>query len=347
MARRTSPLRLALVLALGAHASRARAECAMARSVALEIRLARSDAAAELSLARHVTSELRTSDVGVCTPAAAEDVLAHVRIRGPLPDLGEAIIVIESDRGEPFERRLELTSLPPEARPLAIATAADELLRSVLAESSAAPSQPEPAPLLADRARSPMPEVVTAAHRFVDLGLFGGGSSFFGEREALGGDLLGRFWATERISLTARAGGGVRLRRPPERGVVQPKDDLHAGLGVGVELLPSEPRIGLLAEASLNIMRVGFDQGDFVEDDVGRVWEFSSELYPLDDAWAFFGGLGAEGRLRGGVVDFSVALTALVPLVPATSDWGETTSIERMGVELRVGVWVPLVWRQP
>jgi hypothetical protein len=62
----------------------------------------------------------------------------------------------------------------------------------------------------------------------------------------------------------------------------------------------------------------------------------------LDNAWALVGNIGVEGRVRAGGAGFSAAFAALVPLIPATSDWAETTSFEHLGVELRVGIWMPL-----
>jgi hypothetical protein len=69
---------------------------------------------------------------------------------------------------------------------------------------------------------------------------------------------------------------------------------------------------------------------------------FFDDTRALDHGWALAASVGVEGRARTGPLGFSVALAGLVPIVPARSDWGEQTSLDRFGVQLRAGVWLAI-----
>lgn len=134
-------------------ADHAGAACDAARAVDLE--LDGDDAA----LRRAVAEELRSGNLGVCdTPGSG--VLAKLFIRTPAPERPIASIRVSRAEAQPLERELDVSAFPAQARALAIATAADELVRAALA----GPVTPEPAtgsaPLAAERAASPLDRAV-------------------------------------------------------------------------------------------------------------------------------------------------------------------------------------------
>lgn len=175
-------------------------------------------------------------------------------------------------------------------------------------------------------------------------------SSVFGQREALGADLTARYWLAPRLAIGTAVGVARRVSRPIGRGSVQPAHDVHGALGVGYELWRANERIGLIAQAGLELARVGFDAAlgrDPPPAPTGR----DSYLMlvanppppfvdPLDAGWWLLARAGLDGRYRMGRIGFSASLTALVPLLPAESDWGDVTSLDGIGAEIGVGAWL-------
>lgn len=352
------PMTALAIVAAVLSVQEAHAACDDPHAVALEIE-AQRDTALRLAIERHVAAELRSENIGVCA-APPSAVLATLSIRAPGPEQPLASIRVSRADAQPLERSLDVSGLPPEARALAIASAADELLRSALAlaasaEPGASAAEP-PAPVVATpRAEldvapdaptsSPEPSVPQA--RF-ELGLAGTAASIFGQRETLSVDLTARYWLTPRVALGAALGTAHRLSRPFGRGSVQPTRDLHATLGAGYALWRSSDGLGVVAQAGLELARVGFDEaigggGALTAegyDYVNIVAVTASYRVPLDTSWWLLGRGGIEGRYRSGALGISVALNALVPIVPAESDWGDATTLDRVGAELGAGVWV-------
>lgn len=357
---------LALLLAAGE--SQAKSECEAARSVALDI----LDGSAPASgseplkqierLEQSVIAELGASQISVCTAPSAAPALARVQIRATLPGWQQASIRFERASAPALERSLDVSKLPPEARALAIASATDELVRSALVEPVIAPAAAAPAPPDAERAgvaSTPL-EPRAAAHPapLVEAGLAAAGSSYWGQREAFEADLAARYWLLPRLPLSARLGFAQRVSRPIERGGVQPGADIHAALGAGFVLSNQPGHFDVIADAAVQLSRVRFDERMRLEepipfaatadvsDDFPVPFDGATRVYdvtePLDRAWALAASLGIEGRVQTGPVGFSLALAGLVPLVPPRSDWGNETSLDTLGVQLRAGIWVLL-----
>jgi hypothetical protein len=340
----------------------ARAACDAARAVALEIDDQR-DASLRKSVERHVAAELRASDIGVCDSSASA-VFATVHIRTPGPELPRAAIRVSRAEAGPLERELDVTSLPLEARALAIAITTDELVRAALAAPARAKSEAPPTDALPSEPARPA-EVDTLDSRDApdnglnaagrapqarfELGLAGAAQSLFGQREALGADLTARYWLTSRVGLDIAAGVARRLSRPIERGSVQPAHDVHAALGAGYELWRIQSSASLVARAGLELARVGFDERTggsstpiTADDYFTLIASSPTSVDPLDSAWWLLAHAGIEGRYRAGSVGFGLVVNGLVPCVPAESDWGDTTSLDQLGVEARAGVWMAL-----
>jgi hypothetical protein len=360
---------LALLLAAGE--SQARGDCDAPRSVALDIvdATAASLPAASGSerlqqierLEQSVIAELAASEVSVCAASGAQG-LARVQIRATLPGWQQASIRFEGASAPALERNLDVSKLPPEARALAIASATDELVRSALIEPVLAPATVPPAPPDTDRpvvASSPLAAREAAEPApLVEAGLGAAGSSYPGQREALEADLAARYWLLPGLPLSARLGFAQRVSRPIERGDVQPGADIHAALGAGYVLWNPSGGFDVIADAAVQLSRVRFDERMTLEeplpfaatagvsDDVLAPIDGATRVYeatePLDRAWALAASVGIEGRVQTGPVGFSLALAGLVPLAAPRSDWGNQTSLDTLGVQLRAGVWVLL-----
>jgi len=369
-----------LALILAASEIHAASDCDSARAVSLDIVAGASPAGADV-LEQAVIAELDTNQIAVCAAPPRALTLPRVQIRATRPDWQRASIRLEAAHASSIERDLDVSKLPPEARALAIASATDELIRSAL-DASAAPaaSAPGPGATAAPAAPAGLPSEIEgqapSASRappelpVFDLGLGVGGSSYTGQRQAIENDLLVRYWLPSGPELTARLGLAQRLSRPPERGAVQPDSDLHAALGAGLTIWGEPRRLALLGEAAVQLSRVGFDErralatsepderatdgapalgDDFLAPiepdsvDTPRPAPRSAEgTNALDRAWALAASLGIEARAQRGPMGLSLALAALVPLLPARSAQGDQTTLDALGVQLRFGAWVVL-----
>lgn len=356
------------VALLMASEGQARGDCGGARAVALDIvndivneagQHAVNDgggrAAGSDPLEEAVMAELGASQISVCGAPSPDSRLARVVIRSALPGWQRASIRFESATAPALERDLDVSGLPPEARALAIASATDELVRAALADPSmeasatAAPLRVEPDRPDPDRPDPARSRSLPAARPRLELGLSAAGSSYLTQREALEGGLAARYWPLPRLPLTARLGVGQRLSRPIDRGEVQPDADVHGAIGVGYAL-EGEPReLEIIAEAGLQLSRVGFDERvevselvparSFVDESVTSI---RTETASLDHGWGLAASFGLEGRVDAGPFGFSVALTGLAPLIPPRSDWGNQTSLDAFGVQLRASLWLVL-----
>jgi hypothetical protein len=369
---------LALMLAAGD--SRALDDCGTpppVRAVVLDI----GDGAerpADERIEQSLIAELGASAIVVCTAPAALTSLPRLRIRATLPDWQRASIRLESASAPPLERELDVSKLPPEARSLAIASATDELVRSTLtlpdgSRSSAAPvtdgaldalapSRGQPASAETDRARpgAPTPAAPAASEPVppFELGAAAGASSYLGRREAVEGELAARYWLSSRWPLGARLGGALPLSRPLEPGDVQPGASVHAGLESGFVLWQHPAGFELIGGGGLQASRVGFDErmtlvetlesasapagANFTDVAAPRETRVYEQTRALDHDWALAAAVGLEGRAQTGPLGFSLSLAGLLPIVPARSDWGDQTSLDTFGVQLRAGVWMAL-----
>lgn len=353
-----------LTLLLATRLSAARAACDPAHAVALDIVDAPAAAGSE-QLAQSVIAELGASQIAVCTSEGAGS-LSRLQIRALLPAWQRASIRLESAHSPPLERDLDVSKLPPEARALAIASASDELIRAAFAEAAMAPTAPPPpvasSPLDSERTErdrltpDPLASATVEPEPLIELGLVAAGSSYLGQREAIEGDLAARYWLMPRVPLSARVGIAQRLSRPLGRGPVQPDSDVHAAVGAGFTLLAKPGWFALIGEGGVHLTRVSFDErmrsegapstagllSDPTDDIVSPLTPPREGNQALDHGWALAASLGIEGRVHTGLVGFSMALAGLAPLVPARSDWGNHTSLDTFGVQLRAGVWMLL-----
>jgi hypothetical protein len=315
--------------------ARAETDCSE-RLVALKIDATAIDVPMRQRLERQVATELQSNNLGLCLAPSAPKTLAEVYVLSASPELERALIGVQLHDGALFERAVDVSDLPAAARGVALATAVDELLRSALTvRTHAQPpelavSQPPQRTVLRERAEG----LVAEAHRrespLFEIGIGGGASAFVGEWEAITADLLARWWLQERVALLGRAGVAARLSRPAERGIVQARTDQHAALGLGYECIQNRERVGLIAHSMLQVSRVRFDKRD----------DERPITFPLDHGWSVTSTWTIEGSFRAGSFGASAALSALLPLKTAKSDWGNTTFPNVFGVEGSIGVWM-------
>lgn len=201
-----------------------------------------------------VTVELRAAleaqELELCL--TAERAVARVRLERT-DDRRVLIAIGDAVTGKRVERALDVSSFPPETRSLAVAIAADELLRASWAElllvDAPPPAIEPPREVRAAVARSVPSVAVEPSLAWLDLVLplerFGGGDLW------LGGSLRAERWWAERVALRVGLGG----RGAPSRGsalgdvlaralvaeldvlvgvIGEPERGLHLGVAAGV-----------------------------------------------------------------------------------------------------------------
>lgn len=237
----------------------ARAQCVdPSRSIRVELV---GDAWTE-AFGRRVIADLaaavRTQGFSVCRGGDDARAVAVVRLRAlALPRFAVAIRVSDGVTDKRLERDLDLATFPEDARSLALAVAADELLRASWMElamaDAPAPDVPPPAEVLRTVAR----EVQRAAPRRASAGARASVDAFTGGELLLGGDVVLRRGLEAPVSLALAFGArrGRRARSP--RGSVRA---LALGAEAGVSLEPLRtPRFVTGATASLRVDRVTYD----------------------------------------------------------------------------------------
>lgn len=312
----------ALILsAAHAHAS---APCRAGHAVDLVVALDPPEAGAQQQLEQRLAAELRARDLDVCTPAAGGPSVAQVRVAAPLPQLSPTWVTVRTAGGSALERNLDVSGLPAEARPSAIASATDELLSASLL-SSGMQAAPSPAPQSAastppagsaDRTTSETPPA-DAAWRLprLELGLGGGGALFAGDARAVRGELLARWRPLSRLSSTLRLGLDRRPRTETpwrllgnEFTVVDRASSWHAGLDVGFELIEPAQGFGIAAVAGLGLARVR------ITEDLQVAALDGTPMQATNSSWEVATNVGVEASYRARGWGVELALSALVPL---------------------------------
>jgi hypothetical protein len=156
---------------------------------------------------RHLRAELAPRHIDVCgaPDGTPPDPVATVEILGSdAPTVGITVEVRDAITDKRVSREIDLATLPPDARPMAIAVGAAELLRSSWAEVALDTSR-EP--------NHPVPEGVRgtvddAMHqpRAGSLGLLGAGEVSTGKLRQLGIDARFSLAVTPRLAVYGRVG---------------------------------------------------------------------------------------------------------------------------------------------
>jgi hypothetical protein len=288
------------------------------------------DALAE-PVERHLRAALAARGIGLeIEPREAAIAVAEVHVvvsRGPMPAVGVTVAIADRITHKRIERALDLTAIPEDGRPLAIAASIDELLRASWAELALGDAPPSMSP--APRA------VVTAVDRslrsraaWLELAIETR-TSILHARTAIGGDLRVGAWATPYLGafVTVGASYGSNVTAP-DGSVRADSVDLEAGLAYapvpnlpfGFDLEASLVAMDMffVATAAPNARASSFSDGSLVATARGRAWLGSSRIRATAS-------LGCIGALRA----------------TRAFDRGEVvTSDEGLGGEFRVGISV-------
>lgn len=215
--------------------------------------VAADDPVAWPEVVRHVGSELRLRELELCATPKPGRPLATLRLERVQPSGVEIALLLAPGEPPLAARTLDLEPVPPDARLLAIAVAADELLASNLAElrQRAAQARERAEPAL-PAAPPPAP-----AEPRVELGLAFVGDVFGGGQELLGVDALVGARFARRLAVTARLGIRQGLPTAADHGSVQARALVFGG-GLRFAAMTSDQlRVDVLAR--LDALSVGVE----------------------------------------------------------------------------------------
>jgi hypothetical protein len=332
--------------------------------VDLAVELEPADAQSQRQIERRLAAELRARGVEICTVRPG-GMLAHMRVRATPPELTVAIVRVDTEGGGALERSLDFTGLPREARASAIASAADELLSSVLDTASPAASgstmeasdpmaaaSVSPSSVVAPSdtgaggsAAAPAPSASELPRLALGMGV--GAARLGGDASVYSAELLGRWRPLEHLFATVRAGG---LRGSVAGGAFEQRSGAwFTGLDAGVELLEPAERFGLAARAGVALARVQRSIDESVFTPVGE----GSARRSLGNSWEVAANLGLEASHRAGFLAVTVGVTLLVPLTATAPELPNVTGVsfsvpsdagfgETFGGQLDLRVWLAL-----
>ena len=188
-------------------------------------------------MVRHLAGELAVRGVDLCTVAKSSQPLSRLQLTAETATRVRITLLAGDAETRLGERALELGSVPADARLLAIAVAADELLAANWSElerrrqrAAEAASAREPEPVA--------PPVAHAEPSFT-LGPLFAFDAFGGGQRLLGVDARGAFRFAPRLALTARIGVRQGLPHSSDHGSLH-ATALLGGLGLRLELARSQ-----------------------------------------------------------------------------------------------------------
>jgi hypothetical protein len=250
---------LLLATPAGAQVPAAEAGCAEADTSFIFMRTpspSESSPVAWPEVVRHVRSELALRRIGLCMTPQRRRPLAELRLEEQPPS-SLRISLWSVDPPETLgERSLDLAPIPSDARLLAIAVAADELLGANFLELDRRAERARSAPENHALPTAPPPPRPAPEPRF-DLGpgfvyeSFDGGQALLGVDARLGLQLFGP------LSVTARLGYRQGLPQQADHGSVHSSAFL-GGLGLRLELV-GEGRLKLDVLGRADAMRLNAD----------------------------------------------------------------------------------------
>jgi hypothetical protein len=282
------------------------------------------------ALAQHLTAELRARGIDLCLGSAAPRrpigrVLLHVErpAQGPITAL---IRIGDEVTDKRVERTMDLTGMPPDSRPLAVAAAADELLRASWAElqmRDAPPPAMAPPPAVLTAVRTSL-RPIPSAPRF-ELGIFGSGSHY-PRRTGLGGGLWAGQVLTPHFCTVYRVGMERGLTTTSPHGSARADT---TSLGVGIEYVPWTGAVGVRLGGDVRFLNVQYA----VEAGAGGRGQDATD-------WAVVSGWGGRVSLDTGPVRLHLGAAGLIAVRPsAATDAGHTiVRVGRVGGEATLGV---------
>jgi hypothetical protein len=286
------------------------------------------------TLQQHLQAELAAREIDLCAqPIEPRRPITRVSLHVDRPPRGPVVAVIRINdlvTDKLVERTIDLSRLPADSRPLAVAAAVDELLRATWAELTItdAPKPveaPPPAVVRAvevsSRPRPPAPSVV-------EVGVVATASDLFGHRAALGGEAWIGAWFFPRWALQLRFGADAGLPRASPHGTAR-ADAISAGVGLAFSPIDHDARLGVRFEAGASLLRVRL-----VGDTAGAAI--------AAEGWQWTG--TADGTVRGwartGPLFWNLGVGAIAALraVRATDNGATVTSVEGVGGKIAAGL---------
>ena len=279
------------------------------------------------AIVQHVRAELALKQIEVCFAGTGEPPIATVQLTAKSGGAVEvAIDVQDSLTKKRVSRVLDLRSLPPDARPLAIAVGTDELLRAswveIAIDTTAAPAEP-PAAVVDVVEAELRPETSVEIGTALAFEVYDGGQRFWGIDARAGFRPLSRLSATLRVGL--RNGSSA--------------DAPNGSVGASAQVL------GIGAELSIAHLSQAFEV-----DLIGRVDAVHVSYVPKADPGALAqseddtaivatGGLAATVALSTRAALFA-EVSAGAPLRPvrAADSGNEVVSIAGLALMTGVGV---------
>lgn len=339
----------ALVTALVGRRVFAQAECPpSARPVVLFTAHVRPpDEVIAEALREHLLAQLTVREIDLCDDRApGREPIAHVTLDVERPANGSVsavIRILDQLTEKRVERTIDLTSMPDDSRALAVAVAADELLRASWAElhvlDAPEPSQEPPTEVLtalAQTMRNPADALPSAPESAAEpstweweLGLAATGL-FFEHLEAFGGRAHAGWWPHPHLAIYVELDFSFSLRRGAPTGSARAeRQGGYAGLEA--TFVPNTEMWGAGADAAVGVLRMAF---------VPRADPGGAPVNA--EHWTLEARAGLRGWLLLAPIRFTLAARAVVAIRPATAiDEGATVlSNDRIGAEVTIGTAV-------
>jgi hypothetical protein len=290
------------------------------------------------TLQQHLRAELGAREIDVCVaPVTPRQPIARVSLHVDHPARGPVVATIRVGdlvTDKRLERALDLTRLPDDSRPLAVAAAVDELLRASWVELTLSdaprPSVAPPAAVVHAVASSarPSPAAPSPSPSIIEVGVVAAASDLVGHRTAFGGEAWIGGWFHPSWALLVRFKAEAGLARASLHGTAR-ADDIAAGARLAFSPVDHDGRFGLRFEAGADVLRVtlaGASSGAAVAAD-GVQWTGMADAT-------------LRGWARTGPLFWTVSAGAAAALHPAraTDNGVPVTAIEGLGPAFTAGL---------
>ena len=308
--------------------------------VELDVEVDPPDELIATSLAAHLVAELSARSITLCVGSAPRPAIARISLRIEHPAHGPMLATIQiadALTDKRVARTLDLTRVPRDAQPLAVASSADELLRASWAEILVvgAPAPKMPVPVAVARtvdASIIRPSVPAPPSRF-EVGAVATGASYpAGARSGFGGALLLRYWRTGRLGVHVIAGVDVGLARDAMDGSAR-ADVVYGGGGLTAALLARPARFGFDVDVGAAALAVALS---------GSAANRARESGALNGSFELRAGVRGWSQIGG--PRWTLGLAAIYVPVPVRALDGQdrVTGIGGVGGEVSLGFFFPL-----
>jgi hypothetical protein len=242
---------------------------------------------ASAQIAEQLRAALAPRNIELCTVETASPV-ATLDVSENATQASLTLTVRDALTNKSVSRDVDLAAIPPDARSLVIAQAADELLRAswaeLLVKDAPPPARPVPVEVTTAVEKTiEAPRVVRAP--IVEVGAGGSAETYTRGRAAFGPDLALVLLPSPRIGARARFGLRVAPKSSAVDGDVQTSATVYA-IGALFGVLPRTGRLGLDVVPEIVVTRLSFDAR-----------ASAAGVARSDTSTAIYATLGAQGWL--------------------------------------------------